>query len=108
VPTTVVKKQVVQKKCNGQGLNQCWFSHELHMVPLGHIPSLRYHCSCIAQEFSILRLSLSLSPALSLTIPDIPGNYFCTNTPRKEKRTQTDAPKGQQTQTDGYPHQNGR
>jgi hypothetical protein len=57
-------------------------------------------------KFSTLGLSLSLSVARSLTIPDISGSYLCANTPgkgktdanrhtQKSKQTQTDAPKSQ-------------
>ena len=67
------------------------FSLALHDTNRAHSLSeisLLMHCIQIQHPWTIPVIAL-----YSLTIPDMPGNYFCTNTPRKERRTQTDVPK---------------
>ena len=91
------------------------------MIPIGHIPSLTHLCSCTAYSFSTVGLSLSLSLALSLTdYPRHPRHLFLHKYTEKGKngrkqanpKIKTDGnghtQKSKQTQTDGYPHQNGR
>ena len=77
------------------------------MIPIGHIPSLTYLCSCTAYKFSTLGLSLSLSLSLSLTdYPRHPRQLFlhkytekgkmdANRRTQKPKRTETDTPKSQ-------------